>query len=343
MAVVNNVVTEIGDVLQINVDVPILGLVTLASFIDQTIGTTSNRYFNKKFRYSVDGITFSEWLELTNENLQSVVVEPTNTFLLQYFYERSGSDNTGTLEFDEVTLQGTFEALPVPDLYSRSIFAQFFDFYNPCSLGWALNVLEKLYKGIVPKYIERGQNDNQNWEDQDFISFWKSITHFFALFVCYSRLFENIESNDIILDAYLKSHDLIINDDISNTDAIYLMNNLFDEVRQRGTIQIALEKDNSDESSSSFLNEYVKQVDGELLRLINKKIDEFIFCPMEPEKVGWTIDQSSPLYLGINNAFNAIKWYEKSQGIVDLSKYPLINSQYMSLVELDESSSSILF
>lgn len=342
MAIVQNTVSEIGDVLQINVETPILGIVLLSSFIDNVIGESENKYFEKIFRYSLDGITFSEWVFLTNENIEKIEINPTNIFIVQYKYIRSGSDTTGLLEFNEVTLNGTFEPLYNPDLYSHSIFAQFFDFWDVEVLTWALNVLEKIYRGIVPKYIERGQNDNSNWTDKDFIDFWMSITHYFAIFVRYVRLFENIQSNKILLLQYLRSHDLYVCDDIDDVDLIYLMNNLFDEIRQRGTIQIALPKeiiDESDSDSSSSLETQAKQVNGELLRLICKKTtDEFIFCPVESWKVGWFIDQSSPMYKGINAAFNAIKSYEKSQGIIDISKYPIINSQYFDLInEIDKN------
>jgi hypothetical protein len=45
---------------------------------------------------------------------------------VEYRYERVGSDTTGLLAFNEVTLNGQFEPLSNPSLYSKSIFAQFF-------------------------------------------------------------------------------------------------------------------------------------------------------------------------------------------------------------------------
>lgn len=332
MAIVLNTVSEQGDVLIIQVETPILGIVLLSSFLDNVEGESATKYFNKQFRYSLDGITYSNWQDLTNENILGIQIEPTNLFRVEYRYERIGTDNTGLLTFNEVTLNGQFQAISNPDLYDRSIFAQFFDFWDPEVLTWALNVLEKIYRGIIPKYIERGQNDNSNWEDRDFIDFWMAITHYFAIFVRYIRLFENIGTNKALLLQYLENHDLYICNEISESDLIYLMNNLFDEIRQRGTIQIALSKEEIEESSSSLILEnQAKQIDGELLRLICKKnTDEFIFCPVESWKVGWFLNQSSPMYKGINAAYNAIKGYEKSEDFIDLNKYPLVYSQYCS-------------
>src|SRR5271157_965527 len=154
--IINNTVSAVGDILVITTETPILGLLILSSFIDSTEGETSNKYFNKIFRYSVDGINYSDWLLLTNANLLGIEIEPTNAFMIQYQYQRVGTDLTGLLQFNEVTIQGEFEELPTPDIYSRSIFAQFFTYYNICSLNWSLNVLAKIYnKGLIPKYITR--------------------------------------------------------------------------------------------------------------------------------------------------------------------------------------------
>lgn len=337
MAVILNTVSEVGDVLIIRAETPILGLLYLSDFTDTVVGETASKYFTKTFRYSVDGgSTYSDWLELTTENIEGIEVEPVSPFIVEYMYQRSGTDTTGLLEFDDVTINGAYQVLEEPTLYSQSIFAQFVDFWGLCVLNWSLNVLEKLYRGIVPRYIERGEYDNVGWDDRDYLDFWRSITHYFAIFVCWVRNFENIESNDILLSKYLRSRDLYVCSDQDLVDLIYLMNNFFDEIRQRGTMQIALEKgEPSDESSSvsvssSLTEEYVKQVDGELLRLICKvSTDEFIFCPI---RTGWFLDSISPLYKGTNFAYNAIKGWELSQDFIDLTKYPLINSVYCSII-----------
>lgn len=66
-------------------------------------------------------------------------------------------------------------------------------------LRWAFNVLEKLYvQGVLPKYIKRDYTENS----KDFISYWLSITHMFALIVYMSRQFLNIPSNPILFNAF---------------------------------------------------------------------------------------------------------------------------------------------
>lgn len=345
MAIVQNIVSEQGDVLTIEVNVPILGIVCLTDFIDEVLNQTSTRYFEKTFRYSVDGITYSDWKTLSNSNLQQIEIEPTNTFRVQYRYTRTGSDNTGTLNFNYVTLNGVFQEVTCGERFSKSIFARFFSCISIDVLGWMLNVLEKIYApGIIPKYIQRNRNANDLWEDKDYIDFWRSITWFFAIIVVYGRLFENFDKNEILLDEYLKSRDILLNDERDLSDLNFILNNLYSQIRERGTSLIAVKKneitdiDESDESSSSD----IKQVNGELFNLISyKELDEFIFCLVEPWKIGWNIGNSSPLYKGTNQMMNCIKGYENSHNVIDITRYPLINEQYISIVsDLDDSSSS---
>lgn len=71
---------------------------------------------------------------------------------------------------------------------------------------------------------------------------------------------------------------------------------------------------------------------GELLRLIcyHDNTDEFIFNVVQTEKLGWCIEYSSPLYMGMSDEIGAIKAYENTPGVFDLSKYPLLNSGFIS-------------
>src|SRR5882672_3636678 len=153
MAIIENRSTEIGDVLYIRTEVPIIGLITLIDFLDTVSGETINRYFKKEFRYSRDGVNFYPWLLLTTTNISTVIVDPTDTFIIEYRYSRIGTDTTGEIAFNDVTLQADFEPSSCGTLYQDSIFAQFFSCQNLEVLGWAINVLEKMYKkGIVPTY-----------------------------------------------------------------------------------------------------------------------------------------------------------------------------------------------
>ena len=180
MAIIENRSSEIGDVIVIKTNVPIIGLLALSGFIDSTTGEVSpTKLFYKRFRYSVDGINYSLWLDLTISNVSAVVVDPTNTFYIEYTYTREGTDPTGDIAFNYVQVDGTYQTGVCPDIFINSIFYQFFSCGDLDVLRWCVNVLEKIYeKGIVPTYIERGVNSNLNWVDRDYLDFWRTICCF---------------------------------------------------------------------------------------------------------------------------------------------------------------------
>ena len=99
MAIIQNKSTEIGDQLKIVTDVPLIGIVALLSFVDDTENEVVNKYFKKQFRYSIDGITYSDILDLTLPNIQGIQVSITDTFIVEYYYTRTGIDASGELIF----------------------------------------------------------------------------------------------------------------------------------------------------------------------------------------------------------------------------------------------------
>lgn len=314
MAIVQNIATEDGDILVIKTDVPVVGIISLTSFIDVTVGETSEVYFEKTFRYSVNGgLVYSDWMNLTDINIQSITIERVDYFIVEYKYKRVGVG--GDLEFDSVDLVGIHSPLAYP-IFDKTIFSDFFTVNDVSVLSWALNVLEKLYKsGIIPNYVTR----NQGADDSDYVSFWFTITHFFAILVNYGRSFENITSNSVLMREFVKGRGVYMrsNPDVEELNYIYV--NYITEIRKRGTIEI-FRRDS--------------EIDGELLRLLDYvTTDEFLFSLVTRGELGWCIGQSSPLYTGADNISGLIKGYEFTESVEDLTKYPLINEDYLSLVD----------
>lgn len=322
MAIVNNISSEIGDIIRIQTDIPIIGIVALSSFIDDTTGESVDVYFNKSFRYSVDGgLNFTAWEDLTSINVSNIVVSRKDQFVIDYRYVHAGTEPTSNLAFNNLSLSGDFEELPYP-VYLRNIFNTFFYVNDTKVLTWALNVLEKMYsKGIVPDYITRKDEEyNPLVSDTDYIVLFNTITHFFAIIVIYAREFENIGNNDILLRQFLTNIGIFIDDDIIDTHLSYLYSNYIEEFRKRGTISIA------------DINNSVDIPNGELLRLISYVYpEEFVFALLEPHATGWCISKSSPMYNGTRQCSNMIKGYEKSEGFTDLSNYPIVESGKLAL------------
>ena len=159
--------------------------------------------------------------------------------------------------------------------FDNSFFREFFDLNDPELLQWSLSVLEKIYdKGVLPSFIERNNGDNIFY-DEDFISWFFTKTHFFAIFVKYARVFENIKLNDILKVEFLNNIGLYFSIDQSSADLTYLIDNYISEFNKRGTNRIWA-KD----------GELGNTIDGELLRLISyKTYNEFIFALLASNEV----------------------------------------------------------
>lgn len=302
--IIENKTTENGDVLRISTDVPVLGLVLLSGFMDDTDGETGDVYFIKKFRYSKDiGVTWSEWQDLNQGNIQAVPISEKESFLFEYAYQQEGEN--GELYFNWVQLEG--EVNQGDDIiYSKTDFKQFFDVNDISVLGWAFNVLEKLYeRGILPKYVQRDYTENS----KDFIDYWLSITHFFAIIVYMARQFQDIPKNKILFDLFLESKGLALSGEETQVQREYLFANYIDEFRKRGTKNIT--------STGGTVN-------GEFMRLINyKNTDEFLFFNLVFQDLGWCCDLSSPMWTGTEQIVNAMKAYEYGEGVKDKANYPL--------------------
>jgi hypothetical protein len=322
MAVFENMATEDGDVLRIITETPIIGLISLSQFVDITHGEVTNDYFRKEFRYSVNGgLTFEEWTELTLLNISNTAIVKYDSFVLEYRYIRVGSTPAVTLSFDEILVSGVVEDLPYP-VFEKSAFIKFFPVNDLEVFGWALNVLEKLYqKGfILPDYIQRAENQS-NLEDEDFIVYWNSITHLFAIVVYFARQFQNFNTNQILLEQFLKSKDLIIPLDFDSADIQYLYDHYVEEYEKRGTLQILDRK------------EAGAATDGELIRILGSQMfEEFIFSLFQSFESGWCLGKSSPTWKGTENIKNLRKGYEFQNEVLDLTLYPIVEPTYVSKV-----------
>lgn len=340
MAIIDNGCTEIGDILLMKPDIPILGLVSLSSFTDTLTNETATRYFIKEFKYSLDGLNYSLWIPLTNPNLTSILLQPNDYFYIEYKYTRAGIDNTGILIFEDITLVGVFVDFSCGEVFENSIFAKFINCPDTEVLNWCINVTDKLYKqGIIPNYIIRRVNQNSS-QDKDYIDFWRTIACFFAMIVIYGRkVLERFTSYPELLEEYLKQRNIYLCPLPDYQDLLYIMNNYYNEIRQRGTNEIYKEKSTTQLNLTSIFHTKSinnKQVDGELLRLIYyKAIDEFIFNLIKKEYIGWNINNSSPLFKGLTIQNGPNKAYDNSDNVQTLTKYPIYNQNYLK-IEQDE-------
>lgn len=307
--------SESNDSLTIKSSSPLIGLKSISEVSEVLVGEDESNYFQKAFKYTVDGVNWSEFQELSTVNLQNISnIKKNHFFNVEYRYVRVG-ESANPIYFVNVSLIGEYEDQPQPDSYTQTSYNKFFPFFNIPSINWSLNVLEKIVKkGIVPGYIVR--NENNNWDDEDYINLWWVIIYMNALTVTYNNIFTEILYRPELLRDFLQQNKIITGPEKDLGELYYLANYKWDEILRRGGLSIL---DKQRVLPDNYIN---VSVQGELLRLIGwSEEDEFIFNKINVP--GWYINLTSPMFDQAQPYVNLVKGYENTKSIEDLSKYPV--------------------
>jgi hypothetical protein len=311
---------------------PTTGILALTSFVDNVSGEAGAVNFTKSFRYSINGVTFSEWLGLTSLNITSIQVSQKDTLIIELQYFKNQPAGTDTLDVTTATIGTTNDPIAPGYYFKNSIFYNHFGTEDVEVLNWYINVLDKLYqRGLIPEYIDRLNTFDQ---PDDFIEFWRSICKFFAYYVAYARKFQNFHESESLLSEYLNERGIITSSENTLNELNHLMEKFYSEIFNRGTIHIIDKVQNG------------ADIDGELLRLIYYKeaTDEFILNRNKPEHFGWNLNNSSPLYRGMTIHDNANKFYEQQSEPTDISLYPttgtasIVNDDNKSVIKLENGA-----
>ena len=91
-----------GDAILISLQEPYKNVVEVLGFTDSTKGETTSVFFDKQFRWGIDGVTYSDYVSLTDANLKALLLNPENPFWIQYKYTQVGD---GELEFESIALE----------------------------------------------------------------------------------------------------------------------------------------------------------------------------------------------------------------------------------------------
>jgi len=91
-----------GDQLLISLKTPYENVTEVLGFTDSITGETTSCFYNKDFRWGVDGVTYSDWVPLNDINLQALVLNPAKPFWIQYRYTQQGDC---TLTFNSIALE----------------------------------------------------------------------------------------------------------------------------------------------------------------------------------------------------------------------------------------------
>lgn len=213
------------------------------------------------------------------------------------------------------------------EAFDKSIFSENMDQDDSEVLTWALNVTQKAYeRGMVSAYIERNKTENVI-DDKDYIDFWGSITIIFGYIVRLSRQVGLDSPTQETFFKYLEQKNLFNSPTEEIIDLEFIARNYYDEIRKRGTRQIYRKRGEDD-------------VDGENRRIVSyseELKDEFNFILHEPYKVGWVVNNSSPLYVGLEGHEMSNKLYE-TISIEDLAKWPTVGTPTIE----DESGTNVI-
>lgn len=321
--IVNLSVSTIGTAVTFTYETPLRGLQDITTFVDNTTGEVPvTKFFEKQFRFAMDGVKYGPWYPLTLLELQTRIhpggmIPLKNDLVLQFQYIRRGTDPAGVITVDDLTVGGTwsFTHLQVLD-FEDTVFedvAWTDEFFN---MVW-LNLMNKTYKqGIVPKFMIRSAE--AEYDDDHYIVLWKSLSYYFALFIALvDNKVTHLIDNEALLAEYLRQRSLLLcgDEDISVFQDIAAKS--YDEVRRRATIGIV-------HQDGTHLAPAVNPRHGELLRFICYDIvlDEFLF---EYIKGGIYIDTNWPTYYGLTNHLQVNKAPENTQDILDLALYDISN------------------
>lgn len=294
------------------------------------------------FRFSLDGgLKYTDWYTVNDESLASCALfNNTYEVVLDYVVDVDEDPRKDQLSLSRTQLYMEFNGSPVYNdlksngawsvdfvsefvglaavvenpmdssehtIYDRLMFKNFFDANDLEVVGWAWNVLEKMYiHGVVPTYISRV---NAN----DFNSFFLAITHLFALIVVYARKYRRVEDSELLMRIFLEQWGIIYDTISTQEERSNIFKDWIGEFAKRGTRQIA------DEGAPN----------SELRRLVGySKPSEFLFSVLEPSNVGWCVGSSSPMWYGTESV-NAVSkgWsFDFSGGADELSDYPVVGS-----------------
>lgn len=313
--------TEELDTLILKSENPTIGVVKILSLeIESTEG--EGFFLEKTFRYTLDGLNWSDWYSLSEEVLKSIDIKRNHFFDIEYKFvcrKELGSKEFNFPEFKSVGLIFEYEIPEEPKIYKDHFFRKYFSFYNHNSIEWSLNLLKKIYKlGILPKFIER--RDNKNWSDSDFIDFWWSFIYPLALRLNYNEVYKSLLWYPELLKKYLEQKGIFLGSGTGLGECVYLMSYSYDEISRRGSLSIL---ENKRILPKEFSNITIR---GELVRLIDKKdTDEFLASIIYPEENGWIVGKTCPLFSETNFYKGYIKGYEFTEEVQDIGKYPLFD------------------
>lgn len=247
-------------------------------------------FSSKQFRYTTDGLVFTEWATLSGILATPIVAKQVYKFELRYV-----ASTVATLDMIELiynqhsTLYPLSDIIPIPSVLSS------IEEDDPNYVFWYNNVKDKMVKeGIIPNFIQR---------TTDYEDFWESNCKMFAILYAYLlKNLGNIGEDSELLSLYLRQRNLLLSGNESLSELQSLSSEFYKQISFRGT----------------------RNVFDEFSRISNKEIgDELILAFVQRWYSGWNINFTSPCsnYAGGIKGLNKIPRKERLGVPQDLNNY----------------------
>lgn len=249
--------SEVGDTVILSQDF-FLGVNSIVSFTEEVDFDDINSNFEKYCSYTVDGINWSNWENLTNELLSKINVKNNFPFSIKYKYIRVGNV-VGNAKLYSVSLNIEYSEIEEPHFYKQTFYSRFFPFINTNSISWSTNLIEKVFKkGIVPDFIKRGENIN--WEDENYLNFWFPLIYFLSFPYVWDLYLKDFYFDKTLLRKYLEQRGLILSKDSDLLELNFVLKYQYEEILKRGGRDIF--------NINQIIDGSV--ISGEFIRLINQ-------------------------------------------------------------------------
>jgi len=290
-----------------------LVFVALSSFSDSSVDGAGEN-FNKQYSIgSSDGTVFGDWTDYTTENIRNFEASNLTEFHVRWRFLLDGADPVSPGVGEEV-LVSSLDSVGNTQSFNRSAFSTYFNAGDVRCMNWCINVLEKVYEeGIVPNYMER--REGSVTLDIDYIEYWKSVTIFFSYLVVIARTVEGYLDDVEVAKEYLTQFGVQLCGGESLFELQTIARSIFKNFRERGTIE-SFKKS----SERDFI------VHGEVLRMICFDDDDDDFFKVSvnrPYDIGWSLNNSSPLYTGTRGVLPLNLGYDDTIGIDEITNYPI--------------------
>lgn len=276
--------TENGDTLIVTPSIPFLGLTQIVNaptvFYEEWFGATLDIYV----KYSLDeGLTWSENKLISEIDFSSISFQANHVSLLEFTLVQNGD---GVIYFYGIDFSANsieVSSPSVPEFYKE--LGMKIPYYNFESLRWSLNVLQKVYQnGILPKFIERG--DNENWLDEDFIDFWWALIYPMSLRIAMAQDLVDLLWRPDLLKEYLRQRGIVIGNTTNLIELCHLMYFFYDEEARRGSLSVL------DLERTIAEGETIR---GPIARLIDYvKGSDVFFRRINSWELGWWLQVNSP-------------------------------------------------